>query len=90
MLLRSASARLDRELWAKGDISGDGSSIGCTPTASTTPTKTSNAAYRRFSHFVPTMPSRPMPSTRKLIAMSRPDDMYSNAAVVAKPMGSRT
>ena len=75
VLLRRANARLDRELPANGDISGDGCSIGCTPTARTTPTKTSSAAYRRPVHLVATMPIRPMPRTAKLIAIRRPDDM---------------
>ena len=44
VLLRMASASELREFSASGDISGDASSMGCTPTASTTPASTSSAA----------------------------------------------
>ena len=48
VLLRIANASVERDDVASPDISGDGSAIGWTPTASTTPTKTSRAAYLRW------------------------------------------
>ena len=49
VLLRSANDSVDRDDVASSDINGDGSAIGCTPTASTMPTNTSSAAYRALA-----------------------------------------
>ena len=90
VLLRMASASELREFSASGDISGEASSMGCTPTASTMPASTSSAAYRRWLHRHSARPATPTISSRKLIAMATPDSMYVCEAVVVNAYGSRT
>ena len=59
VLLRNASARPESSSAANSDISGEGESSAWTPTASTTPTRTSSAANRRGAHRVTAMPTGP-------------------------------
>ena len=72
VLLRMASDSDDRDELANPDINGDGSAIGCTPTASTMPTKTSIAAYRRWLQRVRAMPAMQQTSRAKPMSDDAP------------------
>ena len=73
VLLRIASDSVERDDVASRDISGDGSAMGWTPTASTMPTKTSSAAYLRWLQRVSAMPATQHNSRANPMAMMRPD-----------------
>jgi hypothetical protein len=48
----------------RGAMSGEGSSIGCTPTASTMPAANIQAAKRRCDHLIRASPARPSATSR--------------------------
>ena len=73
VLLRTASDSVERDEVASRDISGEGLAMGCTPTASTMPTSTSIAAYRRWLQRVSAIPATQQISKRNPMAMIRPD-----------------
>jgi hypothetical protein len=71
-----ASERALREFSASGDIRGDASAIGCTPTASTMPASISNAANRRWAHRTTASPMSARSTNANPVAITRPLSMY--------------